>query len=262
MNTFSKESVEFLRKAGRQKKADWLDRNRDEYERTLLKPLQNLATVLRTRLGSEAPGYHFPQKGIGRLRRGTPSENGALFKNWFSYTATRPSGSRFDHNPSLFFMINSEDEEGDEFLLAGGLYMPSSRQLRAIREAIATDARAFDQLFADRAFAARFKGGFSRERSATRPPRGFDPQHPRLDWLKLQGFYVWRSYRPKELSSPKFAELLAQDARQILRLNELLDQAIQGRWTQAVSPRGLRQDHDALSRIAEIDQKARPAMDF
>lgn len=263
MPTFSNESLNFLKRAGRQRNPEWLDRNRDAYEQHLLAPLQHLAAHLKAKLGPQVPGYHFPQKGIGRLRRAAPrvEEGGGLFKDWLTYTATRPSGSRFDHNPSIFFMINPHDGEGDEVLLAGGLYMPSSRQLRSVREAIATDATAFDRLFASKPFAARFKGGFSRERSATRVPRGFDPAHPRLDWLRLQGFYVWRSYRPSEYSSSGFAERIATDAGQILRLNELLDQAIQGRWVQTTTPRALRSEPAALSRISEIES-GRRVMDF
>jgi uncharacterized protein (DUF2461 family) len=108
--------------------------------------------------------------------------------------------------------------------------MPSSRQLKSIRQAIATDAKPFDRLFKSSAFAARFPGGFSEERKSKRPPRGFDPNHPRIELLKHQGYFVWRSYKKREYTSPSFGEVLAKDARQILRLNDLLDQAIAGRW--------------------------------
>lgn len=229
---FSPQSIAFLRKAGRQKKADWLERNRETFETLIRGPLTNLALGLAKSLRPHAPGYHFPSKGLGRLKRSAirAREYGSFFRNYVSFTITRPSGSRFDHNPSVFFMINSEDGEGDEVLLAGGLYMPSSRQLRAIRERIAENAEPFEKLFRDKAFRARFPRGFSDERMASRPPRGFDPNHPRIDWLKRQGFFVWRSYRPKDYASARFPEVVAKDARQILRLNALLEQAIAGRW--------------------------------
>lgn len=64
---FSKATLEFIRKAGRQKKSDWLDRNREQYESVLLGPLQHLARHLKLELAPKANGYHFPQKGIGCL---------------------------------------------------------------------------------------------------------------------------------------------------------------------------------------------------
>lgn len=259
---FSGQTLQFLKKASRQKRPDWLERNRDEYEKVLLAPLQNLARHVQAELGSTAPGYHFPQKGIGRLKRPANrvrEHGGSLFKDWMTYTAARPRTSRFDHNPNLFFLINPSDvKEG--VLVAGGLYMPSSRQLKSIREAIAEDASAFDRLFASKDFARCFKGGFSDEKKAKRPPRGFDPNHPRMDWLKLQAYFVWRPYTRREFTSPKFAKLLARDWRQILRLNDLLESALQGRPQKTVTKPA--QTAPKLSdRLNDLGEVRRP-MDF
>ncbi len=259
---FAKGTIPFILKVARQKKPDWLERNREDYEALVLNPLKELAGELRRTAGESAPGYHFPQKGIGRLKRSAPSRenSGSIYKGWVSYSASRPSGSRFDHNPSLFFMINPDDSEGDEVLLAGGLYMPSSRQLRAIREAIARNAAPFEELFSSKLFNARFSGGFCLERISKRVPRGFDPQHERIGWLKLQGYFVWRSYKLKQFTSRGFARLVAADALQLLRLNELLDQAISGRW------RGLPEEcavqvEGLSTRLGEMDSPRR-RMDF
>lgn len=229
---FTKRTLEFLEKASRQKRPDWLERNREEFEETVRGPLTHLAVEVAKKLRPDAPGYHFPSRGLGRLKRSAiyAHEYGSLYKSHVSFSAKRPAKSRFDHNPSVFFMIDAEDDEGDEVLLAGGLYMPSSRQLKAIREAIALNPEPFEKLFRSSAFAASFPNGFSSERSSTRPPRGFDPNHSHLPWLKLQGYFVWRSYRVKEYTSADFAKIVAKDAAQVLRLNQLLDQAISARW--------------------------------
>lgn len=229
---FTPATLPFIKKASRQKRVDWLDRNRDEHVTNVVEPLTSIARFLKKELGAEAPGYHFPQRGLGRLKRSSDSaaRYGSPFRDYISYSARRPSTSRFDHNPSIFLLVYPSDEDGDEVLLAGGLYMPSSRQLKSIRQAIAADAKPFDRLFRSATFASRFPGGFSDERKSKRSPRGFDPNHPRIEWLKHQGYFVWRSYKKREYLSPGFGALLAKDARQILRLNELLEQAIVGRW--------------------------------
>jgi uncharacterized protein (TIGR02453 family) len=262
---FSKETLAFLKKASRQKNPDWLDRNRQEYERLIAEPLKNLAAFLKTKLAKTAPGYHFPQKGIGRIKRSTikAREYGSLYRDYVSYSASRPSESRFDHNPNLFFLIQTDDPDGDHVLVAGGFYMPSSRQLRAVREAIAKDASPFDRLFATKAFSARFSGGFSREKTATRPPRGFDPAHPRMDWLKLQAYFVWRSYTLKEFQSPDFPSLVAADFTQILKLNELLEKAVQGTLSRVLpsEKRASKRATSLESRIEEVEMPRRE-MDF
>ncbi len=226
---FSKESLSFLLEASRQKSETWLDRNRERYEVLLLEPLKHLAVELKSKLGKLAPGYHFPQKGIGRLKRSRErAKVDGLYRDWMHYSAARPRSSRFEHNPNLYFLLNPEDRD-DPVLLAGGLYMPSSRQLRAIRESIAADASAFEKLFRSRSFSAHFRGGFAREKISSRPPRGFDPAHPKMDWLKLQAFYVWKPYSLAQFTSASFAGRGVEDCRQILRLNELLDAALSGK---------------------------------
>lgn len=258
---FSKETLPFIEKASKQNHPEWLNRNREAYENLLLAPLQHLAQHLKKELSSEAPGYHFPQKGIGRLKRPAHriGKNGGMYKNWISYSAARPAKSRFEHNPNLFFMMQTDDPDGDDVLVAGGLYMPSSQQTRAIREAIAAEDSSFasdlTRLFASKAFSARFKGGFSSERISTRVPRGFDPNHPKINWLKLQAFFVWKPYSKKDFTSTDFSNQVALDWAQILRLNELLDLAIQRRLPTQAAQQGKPPTHSARPRRGKADPK-------
>lgn len=232
---FSSNTIAFLKKAARQRNPLWLERNFEEYEKVLSQPLKNLAQIAQAELKPFAPHYHFPQKGIGRLKRPAhrvKESGGRLFKDWIAYSASVPSKSRFDHNPNLFFLIQTDEPDGDNVLVAGGLYMPSSRQLKAIRSAIGDLSSGFatelDELFKDKSFSKHFKGGFSNERIAKRQPKGFEPDHPRMNWIKLQAYFVWKPYKMSEFSSANFAKILAADWKQILRLNALLDKAIAG----------------------------------
>ncbi|MBI3554908.1 MAG: DUF2461 family protein [Deltaproteobacteria bacterium] len=266
-SAFSKQTIDFLAKAGRQKSPLWLDKNRPEFEKVVLAPLKNLAGHLKTELQPLARDYRFPQKGIGRLKRPAPwaaEHGGHLYRNWMTYSASVPRTSRFEHNPNLFFMIDTTDPK-DTVLVAGGLYMPSSKQLRALREAIAVNATAFEQLFATKEFSRCFPGGFSDERISSRPPRGFDPNHPRMPWLKLQAFFVWKPYTRREFTSRDFPRLVARDFKQILRLNALLDQVIRGYSPKTLPVKTKAQQKAAtselLERLADVEAPRRP-MDF
>ena len=255
---FSTKTFQFLVKAGRQKNPTWLDRNRVEYEKVLLEPLKNLACELKKDLYRLAPSYNFPQKGIGRIKRSShyvEERGGALYKNWMTYSASRPRTSRFEHNPNLFFLINTEDCE-DPVLVAGGLYMPSSRQTRALREAIAQDASAFDALFAAKDFRRSFPDGFSSERISSRLTRGFEPNHPRMDWLRLQAFFVWRPYTKKEFHSADFPKLVSRDFKQVLRLNELIEKALIGQL-----PSKAKRESKLSDRFGTVEH-FKPKMDF
>jgi uncharacterized protein (TIGR02453 family) len=258
---FSRETFQFLNRAHRQKSPSWLEKNREEYEAAILAPLKNLAARLKSEVGPLAPNYHFPQKGIGRLKRPSTrvGKGDPLYRNWLTYSASVPPSSRFERNPSLFFMINPEDEEGDEVLVAGGLYMPSSRQVRALREGIAADSSEFEKLFRSSAFKSRFPEGFSSERKSSRVPRGFDPNHPKMDWIRLQAFFVWRSYRKKEYFSPDFPDQVARDWKLILQLNRVLDRTLQRKPSPIQKPP--KTSGRLLERLDEIEAPRR-SLDF
>ena len=225
---FSEESLEFLKLAGKQDEPTWLDDNDAKYQQLIRRPLLALGETLKDALAVESNGYHLPTKGIGRIKK--PSNkvglDGAYFKDWVSYIATRPSLSRFEKNPLLFFGLLPNDPEWNGVVVAGGLYMASSTQTRRIRQAIADDSKPFKRLFADKAFQTSFKNGFDPLMKGKACPRGFNADHPDIEWLKLKTFFVSKKLTMEELNSPDLAHNLVRDFRQLLRLNALLDNAI------------------------------------
>jgi len=231
--TFSSESLEFLKLAGKQKNEEWLSRNDVKYQRLIRAPLLALAESVTYGLAGEARGYHFPLRGIGRIKKSADkvAPGGAQFKDWVSYIATRPSRTRFEKNPLLFFGLLPNDPQWNGVVVAGGLYMTSSVQARRVRQAIAGNAEPFKDLFRDSAFRKRFTHGFNPMMKATRCPRGFDPEHPDIEWIRLETFFVSRILTPKEFSSPGLAQNVVNDFRQLLRLNELLKKAVDDNWS-------------------------------
>ena len=109
--------------------------------------------------------------------------------------------------------------------------MTGSLQARRVRQAIGDDAQPFKALFQDRAFKKCFTSGFDPKMKAQRCPRGVDADHPDIEWIKLKAFFVCNTLTAAEFSSPKLSENLAADFRQLLRLNELLQRAIDGSWS-------------------------------
>ncbi len=228
--TFSKKTLDFLMKAGKQKSPDWLDKNMDEYEQVLRKPFIELAEKVKAALQPVAPGYHFPSKGLARIKRPAFKVTGgqSQYKDWISMIPTTPSKSRFESNPHLFFGIFPNEK--DSILIAGGLWQPSSQQTRLIREAINKNAEPFHELFADKNFKSRFKNGFYMNEIATKVPRGFSEQHTDVAWLKLKKFVVYKKVSVKDFSSTKFSEFVIEDFKQALRLNQLIEKALKMDW--------------------------------
>jgi uncharacterized protein (TIGR02453 family) len=226
---FSQKSLDFLIKAGRQKKEDWLNKNKSEYNQVLRLPFIQLAEKIKQELRLSARAYHFPTKGLGRIKRASfkVAAGQSMYKDWLSMIATRPSRSRFESNPHLFFGIFPNE---DQILVAGGLYMPTSQQTALIREAISEDASPFHHLFSDPEFKKRFKSGFSSEDKTSRIPKGFPTDHPDIEWIKLKRFIVMKKIPKKLFFSKRLADQVIQDYQQALRLNQLIDQALAEDW--------------------------------
>ena len=224
---FSQASIDFIDKAARQKKVAWLDKNQEEFDTVLVEPMKALMQAASDALKSEARGYRFPLRRTVRIKRNSDSaKEGNPFRDWVAVSVSRDSGSRYDSCPNLYFHIDGED-----VLSAGGLYMPSADQTKHIRKWIDQDPSLLEALFKDKDFKKRFPD-FGDERVLKTKPRDYPIDHPKFDWLRLSGWYVWRPFTKKEFFSPKFHEILIEDWKQILRLNQILDRYTQS-WPNA-----------------------------
>ena len=227
---FSKETLDFLVKAGKQKNPKWLEKNMEEYESVLRGPFIALAEQIKRSLLPLARDYHFPSKGLARIKRPDFKVAGgqSQYKDWISMITARPSKSRFESNPHLFFGLFPNED--DKILIAGGLWQPTSQQARLIREAISKDAAPFHKLFSDKQFKSCFKTGFYMKDISARTPRGFSDEHKDIAWIKLKKFVVYKVISVKDFSSANFKDAVVRDLQQALRLNQLLDQALKMQW--------------------------------
>jgi uncharacterized protein (TIGR02453 family) len=227
-NKFSNQTIPFLTEAAQQTDPTWLDQNQDTFDQLVRLPFLEMAETFKTELQSTVPDYHFPTKGIGRIKKAANKVvgGGAHYKDWLSISASKPSGSRFESNPHLFFGILPNIPPYMGVVVAGGLYMPSSPQLKKVRTAISENAKPFHQLFKDPAFKSRFKTNFSQENATARMPRGFDPDHPDAVWLQLKAFLVLKKITKAEFTSKGLALSVTEDFKQLIRLNRLLEAAL------------------------------------
>lgn len=215
---FSKNSIEFIVKAAKQKNPAWLDKNRKEFEKVLVDPMRDLMNAAKKALADQAPGYRFPRGNFARIKRHSGlAKNKGPFRDWVSISVSKDSGSRYDSLPNLYFHIDEDD-----VLSAGGLYMPSAKQTKHIRKWIDQDPFALEELLEDKKFKTRFKE-LGTERVLKTKPRDYPLDHPKIEWLKLSGWYVWRPFAKKVFYSKDFKDILIEDWRQILRLNRILD---------------------------------------
>ena len=92
-----------------------------------------------------------------------------------------------------------------ECLLAGGLYMPPARELKAVRQMILNDSRTLRRIISRPQF-VKFFGRTLPGRRLKTAPRDIPRDHADIDLLQLTSFEVWSSLKDIQLQKPDFTE--------------------------------------------------------
>lgn len=129
------------------------------------------------------------------------------------------SGGRSVPGAGYYFHI-----EPDNSMTAGGIYMPLSAELLAVRTAIAKKTSEFEAIIQNSNFTRRF-GGLSDERLKT-APKGFPKDHPAIEHLKWKHYVVFRTYSDKVVISSSFIEKCLEDFFLMYPLNNFINRAI------------------------------------
>jgi uncharacterized protein (TIGR02453 family) len=130
-----------------------------------------------------------PKKAMFRINRDIRFSNDKRpYKTRFSAGITpndkrRPSAGG---GPTYYFHIEGDGTMG----IGAGEYLPPPSRLKAIRQHVVNDATGFAKLMKNKALRQTYEG-FDLDHVLQRPPKGFDPAHPHVEYLKMKGFFVW-----------------------------------------------------------------------
>jgi len=201
--------TQFLTELGENNNRPWFIMNKPRYdilrEEFLAVVTELIAEV--SKFDRQVAGCN-PKKAMFRINRDIRFSNDkSPYKTRFSAGITpndlrRPSAGG---GPTWYFHI-----DGDGTMLIGaGEYLPPAARLKAIREQVVNDATGFAKLLKNKQLRATF-GDLQPEDKLQRPPKGFDPDHPHIEYLKLKSFFVWTEVKLK-LNAPD--QLVPQLAR-------------------------------------------------
>ena len=115
--------------------------------------------------------------------------------------------------------------EPGESMIAGGRWMPSPEHLRKIRQEIDYNGKKFKKIINDKAFKKLF-GELDTEYKLSRPPKGYDKDHPDIELLKLNSYIVWHSFKDTEVLSANFVKEIAKVAKAMKPMLDFLNEAI------------------------------------
>lgn len=114
-------------------------------------------------------------------------------------------------------------EPGESFV-AGGIYMPPSPVLKAIREDIFENTDEFKEIVASAKEKSNFSGFFGDKLKGA--PRGFPKDFPDIELLKYKSYGLSKSLADKELTDDKALQAIIRDFKILHPLIRFLNLAV------------------------------------
>jgi uncharacterized protein (TIGR02453 family) len=216
-------ATRFLRALTRHNEREWFREHRSEFDELIDAPMNavidRLAIDFRTFLPDLIAS---PRVSRYRIYRDTRfSENKAPLKNHVA--AVFPSRFLPRHEgPGLYFEIAST-----WVYAGGGIYMPQPEILQLLREHIAARHRELTRIVEAPTFRRMF-GAIQGDR-LSRMPRGFPPDHPAGELLRLKQVLIGREWPASFASSPRFYPELLRTFRTVAPIIKFLNAPLRHR---------------------------------
>ncbi len=216
-NPIRPELFGFLRELERHNDRVWFAANKQRYLDLVRDPLLRFVTDLAPRLAAISKHVVADPSPVG----------GSLFR---IYRDTRFSKDKrpYKTHAALAFRGGGGAQPAPAFYLhlgpgevfaGAGIWHPDAETLKQIRDAIAAEPARWRRV-------TRSSALDEDERKLSRPPRGYDPDHPLIEDLKRKSYTTGRQLSEREACAPGFAADFAKVCRETSALMAFLSDAV------------------------------------
>jgi uncharacterized protein (TIGR02453 family) len=191
-----------------------------------------LVETVNSELAKFAPDYIVePAKAIYRIYRDTRFSNDKTpYKTHIAASFWR-HGMAKHAGAGFYFSVAP-----DEIEIAGGVYMPGPEELPALRTHVAENADRFRRLIKARGL-VRLMGELKGD-SLSRVPKGFAPDHPAADLVRMkQWLYYITDLEPALAKTRKIATEVVDRFRAMEPVISFLDEPLKSRKRDVLSER-------------------------
>jgi uncharacterized protein (TIGR02453 family) len=224
---FTPKTLAFLRALKRNNDRDWFRARKADYERHVRGPMVALLARLAVDMRRFAPELIAdPKVSLYRIYRDTRFSHDKTPLKTHAAAHFPSRGFRRNEGAGLYFEVSPEG-----VWIGGGMYMPSTSDLHAIREEIASTHPRLHRLATSAAF-RRTVGQLKGDR-LTRVPRGYLKDHPAAHYLQFKQFLAGCEYEPAFATGPHFYPELLRVFTAVAPLVRFLNRALADRLTHA-----------------------------
>ena len=216
----SKSTFDFLKSLKKNNNRDWFEKNKEKY----LAAKENVESFV----GELIAGFTKFEKNLAGLQ---PKD--CTFR---IYRDVRFSKDKRPYKTNMGASINPGGkkmevagyylhvEPGGSFL-AGGRWMPSPDHLKMIRQEIDYNGKELNKILNAKDF-KKYYGALDTEYKLSRPPKGYDKNHPDIELLKMNSYIVWHPCNDKEMLSKNAVKEITKGARIMKPFLDFLNTAI------------------------------------
>ena len=220
---FPEEGPKFLRSLKRNNRREWFQPRKHLYEQHLKAPMLELIAALNSAFIRFAPDYVTdPAKALFRIYRDTRfSSDKTPYKTHIAASFSRRGPERLKTG-GFYFSIAP-----DQIEVAAGIYHPEPDTLLTIRTHISETHAELRRILASkktRALCGPLHGG-----QLTRAPKGFDPSHPAIGWIKMKDWTLGTTLDGSLATSPKLYGEILDRFRAMAPLVDYLDRPLLAR---------------------------------
>jgi uncharacterized protein (TIGR02453 family) len=214
-NGFPPEALKFLRSLQRNNRREWFQPRKEIFEAKVKNPMIDLVEAINAELpGFASEHINDPKHAVYRIYRDTRfSPDKTPYKTHLA--AIFPRRGMGKHSSAGFYVHLSPEYFG----IAAGAYMPGREELLAMRTWIAENHAEFRK--ASRR-PEKLMGKLHGD-SLTRSPKGFDPEHPAADLIRLKSWLYWVELDAALAESPKLLGEVMKRLRAAAPVVEMLN---------------------------------------
>jgi len=204
--------IQFLGELSENNNRAWFVMNKPRYDILRAEFLELVTKLIAdiARFDPAVAGCN-PKKALFRINRDMRfSRDKSPYKTTFSATITASGLKKPSQGggPAYYFHIDADGT----LLVAGGEYMPPPDRLCTIRRHVVADAAGFGKLLKNKKLRETF-GDLQDEGKLVRPPKGFEPDAPHIEYIKLKSFIVWKETSLKKKLPDDLGKELVADFR-------------------------------------------------